>query len=711
MDKINVRSLHKSLNDRGYICDVPFSASLLTSMKAKPVGGAFLYGLAGTGKSYLPQVLSEVVGCPIYVHQCTTGTREEELLVKMMPSETSKSGVVAEHGKLYQAALKSKKSRVILMLDEWDKTRPTADAFFLDFLQYGRLSIPGHNIQANLDNMLIFITANDEREFMEALLRRFPKIDVQPLSMNCIKKALELTHKGHKFLPHCMELYARCLMSEMTKPATIQELRQLMDSISELGSGADWDSLVYQFVTKTPENHALLKQFENVELKGDFAIARDKINSKSFGKSLKEHFKDAQSDDKFTPLMPRLVDINKFESTFKAAPVPDKELYGIFKRTDASESHMFTQNISADNDPELPAFLEWATITDDVVYMHKEVNCKGIYSLQQLATVLAKSSEEGEVRIVDKFVTRKELNRMLAGKWMVKKRDANEIIARKWINNSSGNTCKVDLRYTDEKGLEIIADVMVGEYLVDSIFKLNKYDNLLRISVAENIAVSYYLNRVNHAVPYELNRMIRKRGYGNGVGLSQIKALSEGHKGFCDMLVPCNYNGRQGSISDDEVEYYEDLVNCKGIKVTRGALCGDGVSFEGRNIKLESINIGEGSNSGLWVRITGLPDINLLNFAVLWADCVPLYRCRKIKPQYRDGVLFSRLANKNGWLLVSTNTNALEKNGVYALFAGDYVVFCTFIDQETLSWSARAGALISNKLNSIKRCVANYCDE
>ena len=80
MDKINVKSLHESLNDNGYICDVPFSASLLASMKAKPIGGAFLYGLAGTGKSYLPQVLSEVVGCPIYVHQCTTGTGKKSCL-------------------------------------------------------------------------------------------------------------------------------------------------------------------------------------------------------------------------------------------------------------------------------------------------------------------------------------------------------------------------------------------------------------------------------------------------------------------------------------------------------------------------------------------------------------------------------------------------------------------------------------------------------
>ena len=704
MKQLSVRSLHKSLNENGYICDVDFSAKLLVSIKTKPVGGAFLYGLAGTGKSYLPMVLSEVISCPIYVHQCTTNTREDELTAKYLPSEKTKTGVVIEYGKLYKAALESKKRRVILMLDEWDKTRPTADALFLDFLQYGRLSIPGHDIQANLDNMLIFTTANDEREFLEALLRRLPKIDVQPLTMDCVKQALEIKHKGHNFLPHCLELYARCLMSEMPKPATIQELRQLMDAITELGGGADWDELVYTFVTKTPENHGLLKRAETDEINVDSnRHSRAKLNSKRFGRAIENLYGSDKSMKE--PLMPRLVDIKEFESNFESAPIPDKDLYGVFKRTKYSEDTVFSQNIDAEYDPEVPSFLEWATITEDVIYLHDTVSVRNIYALQNMLSNFS-NDDEGEVMILDEYVTRQELNRMLQGKWVIKKRDSNEIIARRWLPSGRQNEpCKIDLRYREDCGLEIVADIKIGAKLVEGIFKLNKRENLVRVmDAAECISMPHLLDKANHIVPHQLRAYIEKdRAV---IGLSQIKALSKGHSGFCDMLYPKNNRGRAAELPDGEIDELDELRSSKSIKVSRGSE----THFSARGIEVSMLDTGQGQNSGLYVKIDSLPDIELLNFAVSWVGVVPLYKCSKVKDEYLDGNLYSHLANKNGWSFMPTNTDVLEKNDIFAVFAGDYVVFCTFIDNELLSWSSRASALISNRIRRIKACVNNYCN-
>ena len=81
VEKLTVESLHRSLNSKGYICNPSFSAQLVTAVKSKPVGGAFLYGMAGTGKSYLPQVLSQVLTHPLYAYQCTQTTQPEDLLV------------------------------------------------------------------------------------------------------------------------------------------------------------------------------------------------------------------------------------------------------------------------------------------------------------------------------------------------------------------------------------------------------------------------------------------------------------------------------------------------------------------------------------------------------------------------------------------------------------------------------------------------------
>ena len=97
----NNSSLHDALNDGGYICSPDFTDKILTAINTKPVSGAFLYGMAGTGKSYLPMILAQVLERQLFVHQCTQGTREEDLLIKIMPSEDTTSGVKIGHGKIY----------------------------------------------------------------------------------------------------------------------------------------------------------------------------------------------------------------------------------------------------------------------------------------------------------------------------------------------------------------------------------------------------------------------------------------------------------------------------------------------------------------------------------------------------------------------------------------------------------------------------------
>ena len=74
LDDVNVQWLHDALNHNGYICSPSFSAKLTTAVKTKPVGGAFLHGMAGTGKSYLPHVLSTILSRPLYSYQCTNRT-------------------------------------------------------------------------------------------------------------------------------------------------------------------------------------------------------------------------------------------------------------------------------------------------------------------------------------------------------------------------------------------------------------------------------------------------------------------------------------------------------------------------------------------------------------------------------------------------------------------------------------------------------------
>ena len=448
--QITVKNVHKSLNDNGYICNVPFAASITSAIKTKPVSGAFLHGPAGTGKSYLPIVLSQTLGIEMFFYQCAPGTREDDLLLKMFPSEDTKSGVEIKKSTVLKAAEASHKKTVMLVLDEWDKTRPTADGFFLDFLQYGRLSIPGTEINANLENMFIFFTANDERDFHEALLRRFPKIDVDPLAPSLVMSALKLTHDGHPHLGNAIKLYEKAVMSGMSKPATIQEIRQLLDAITFLGNGSDWNSLVYQYVTKTPENHQLLCDTKDVEYKQDKTDNTLAVNQ--FEGSITE-----DADVSNNICMPRVI---KYHSkTVKDAndTMPDNsDVYGMFDNDD--ESYSYHAHLAYKNDKDAThanVVNEFQLIQDNLVRT-KPYN---LLELEELESSNAKLPSE--IVVVDKNMTFYDLRHLpLWSHWIIRYYNKDEVIARyvrERDNVKKDNLAiTVDMRWTKENGVTFI---------------------------------------------------------------------------------------------------------------------------------------------------------------------------------------------------------------------------------------------------------------
>jgi len=676
---LEVPELHQRLNDRGYICSEEFAAKVLTSINSKPMGGAFLYGMAGTGKSYLPQILAQVLNRPLYVHQCTQGTREEDLLVKLMPSENTTSGVKVSKGKLFRAACESRKKPVILMLDEWDKTRPSVDGFFLDFLQYGRLSIPGvegGEVYAEMDNLTIFITANDEREFHEALLRRFPMIHVDPMSASDVVKALNITHSNHSYLPQMLDLYLRSVAAAMPKPATIQELRQLMDAITTLGSNADWNDLVYQYVTKTPENHEMLSNQRQVE--GVDVRRAAKIDAEGYG--VDEVIKKRNSKN---PEMPRLTELLQFNESFKKSVEVPENASAVIKRSSQADSIVMRSHLDSE-DPETPAFSEWGVITEHYNFLLEDFASTDI-------AVLLKSGEfegcDGEIKISDKYVTRKEINRMIAGKWYVHKRDKHELIARRHVGRN-GNYA--DLRYREESGLEIVAPIGLTPQQMASLFKMNKNENLVYSYTLDDASGDFLLNigsdKSSNVAVCDIFSNVASGTY--SLGNSLLKSM-ENHEGFCRMMKPlehCNYVDFEGM---------ESLLN--GHTVAKSKSVEDGLLITATNMRLRFYDYNGTSPYAAFLKIDGAVNGLVMKTIVGWfRNPIPVYRCFK-----HCGDISDKL-QKCGWKVNSKNSKVFVRNGIYARISYDHVMFAAFLRSDEQLSSSSLSLSMKSKIKRIE---------
>jgi hypothetical protein len=120
----------------------------------------------------------------------------------------------------------------VLVLDEFDKTRPSADALLLDFLQNCRLSLYLHDeltvFKGNPQNLVVFLTSNDFREFSEPLIRRLTVVTLQPLKPDIVYRILSERFSDDVAML-LTQVYEDTLEAGCRKPATIPELTSLAE--------------------------------------------------------------------------------------------------------------------------------------------------------------------------------------------------------------------------------------------------------------------------------------------------------------------------------------------------------------------------------------------------------------------------------------------------------------------------------------------------
>jgi len=244
-------TLYKFLSENNFVIEKQ-TAEILEKILGNTRKAILLRGPAGVGKTQLTYLVSKYLNAEYIFFQCTMGTNEDDLLYKYIPSEETKSGIKITYGPIPQALNISKSKTVVLVLDEFDKTRPSADSLLLDLLQNFRISLYINEnetiISGNSNNLIIFLTSNDMREFSEPLLRRLAIITLNYLNPQYVFNLLSKQF-SKEIAILLTQIYVDTIKANLRKPATIQELQQLGEIIQK-GITAKLDDLLKIFIIK-----------------------------------------------------------------------------------------------------------------------------------------------------------------------------------------------------------------------------------------------------------------------------------------------------------------------------------------------------------------------------------------------------------------------------------------------------------------------------
>lgn len=173
-----------------YKIDEPrkFVLSILSSDK-DGTNTVILTGKPGTGKTSLAEFFAQQVDAEYYYQLCHHWLSEEEMFIGIdigaVAVGVNDRESAYQPGVLLKVAEASQRGKVVLCVDELDKAPTRMEVLLLDFLQTGRVYLPGDGyIQANLENLYVFITSNEQRPLLAPTLRRGFRLEMDFLPAN-----------------------------------------------------------------------------------------------------------------------------------------------------------------------------------------------------------------------------------------------------------------------------------------------------------------------------------------------------------------------------------------------------------------------------------------------------------------------------------------------------------------------------------------------
>jgi MoxR-like ATPase len=149
------------------------------------VPSMLLFGEPGAGKTSFAKYLATELEAELIFAPCYDGVAADQLvynwdlgtLVDAMTDEQTKGREAMKDGYLLQALRKSNDHKVVLLIDEVDKAKPSVDTFLLSYMQECMLNDPLTGVvKGNKNNLFVVLTSNKRRDLEDALDRRISMI-------------------------------------------------------------------------------------------------------------------------------------------------------------------------------------------------------------------------------------------------------------------------------------------------------------------------------------------------------------------------------------------------------------------------------------------------------------------------------------------------------------------------------------------------------
>lgn len=216
--------------------------------KSEKISSLLLDGPPGVGKTYLGKHLSGLLDAELLHFQVFPGCDRSDML---WDSTYTVDGEGTNEGILLQAIRLSEKGKVVLILDELDKSDVRVDSFLLNFLNEGFLMIPQlGTLRANTANLMVVITKNDLRDASPPLLRRcrvvymdWPTVDIESRIIMAAVPAM--TEKGCAAL---LELANRLRINpEIKKAPSTNEMMRVAPDLLEMIQLGSSDTLIGEY--------------------------------------------------------------------------------------------------------------------------------------------------------------------------------------------------------------------------------------------------------------------------------------------------------------------------------------------------------------------------------------------------------------------------------------------------------------------------------